>query len=285
MNNDFVLFWNQESASMIYWCAKQLCWVAARLDQKCSSLNDMQSEGRTGGMPQADLPFMLWQGTAVPVSLVQLLLQARWSWRSDLPKGTKAAGKRAMARMAVPSAAHSPGSSHSQWDRSPLRWWYCWLRWPESQGVSFCPWAVLHLPRNGSPAQPTPSPVMPSENPSPSLPAEQLHAKPPHCASLPFFNSLTCLTPKALLKAAASLSSLVTLEDRSAIGKWHRITLKTESLLLTTSVLIVGNIVLYRATKRSARGGCSCKMAVSHRTDTELLKGAVSQVRLCSESF
>lgn len=122
MNNDFVLFWNQESASMIYWCAKQLCWVAARLDQKCSSLNDMQSEGRTGGTPQADLPFMLWQGTAVPVSLVQLLLQARWSWRSDLPKGTKAAGKRAMARMAVPSAAHSPGSSHSQWDRSPPRW-------------------------------------------------------------------------------------------------------------------------------------------------------------------
>lgn len=93
MNNDFVLFWNQESASMIYWCAKQLCWVAARLDQKCSSLNDMQSEGRTGGMPQADLPFMLWQGTAVPVSLVQLLLQARWSWRSDLPKAPRLQGR------------------------------------------------------------------------------------------------------------------------------------------------------------------------------------------------
>lgn len=42
MNNVFVLFWIQESASMTYWC-KHLCWGAARLNQKPSSLNDTHS--------------------------------------------------------------------------------------------------------------------------------------------------------------------------------------------------------------------------------------------------
>lgn len=77
MNNDFVLFWIQESARVIYWCAKQLRGVAARLGQKRSSISDMQSEGGWTGVSQADLPFMLCQGSAIPISLVQLLLQVR----------------------------------------------------------------------------------------------------------------------------------------------------------------------------------------------------------------
>lgn len=58
MNNVSVLFWIQESASMTYWCAKHLCWGAARLNQKPFSLNDMHA-GKARSTPSRSPPRVL----------------------------------------------------------------------------------------------------------------------------------------------------------------------------------------------------------------------------------
>lgn len=147
MNNVFVLFWIQESASMTYWC-KHLCWGAARLNQKPSSLNDTHS-GKDRRSATSRSPW-LCSSAPPPDSAVGKVncggaqgrdhpLRHLGLWWSDkrralpaaagpqrgwgLPTGVKAVpawGQRDPLRPLPASATHSPGRGplQSAWNQA-----------------------------------------------------------------------------------------------------------------------------------------------------------------------